>query len=398
MKSVFKLLKVLTVLSIFLLVIAFILTRIRKPYSEIMVVEAGDELFSAAYFFNNIEDGAYYLTDIKDIELNHVCENDIKIKLNGLVYNVKLKVKDTIPPKITGATDVTGYVGEGVLPEDFIEGVVDNTEVYYEYASPPDFYTEGDTLVTINVIDEGGNVANVTRHLTIVRDDEPPKIIGACDRSVRINERIIYRDEVYVTDNRPGATLEVDNSNVDVTREGDYTVTYKATDVSGNVTTTSVCFSVIDMPFENVSEEILEAKFKEVYDSIIDDAMTDREKVFAIYQYDCGIKYVPTSDKTDYRQNAYRGMVTGEGDCYTNYSIARVLFEMAGFENLCVVLKDKSHTYNLVDFGEGFLIFDACRIKGFDIETFLPSYKELLTDPRYNNLGIENIDTSLYPV
>ena len=65
-----------------------------------------------------------------------------------------------------------------------------------------------------------------------------------------------------------------------------------------------------------------------VIGEIITDDMSVPEQAYAIFDY-CysNIIYTGTSDKTDWKSEAYRGLTEGVGDCFTFYSASYALLQ-----------------------------------------------------------------------
>ena len=91
---------------------------------------------------------------------------------------------------------------------------------------------------------------------------------------------------------------------------------------------------------------------------------TPRERMESIYRY-CHdeIRYVSTSDKSDWLAAAGSGLVGHKGDCYVYAMAAKVLLTRAGIANrdIAKIPTETLHYWNLVDIGEGWHHFDATR-------------------------------------
>ena len=112
-----------------------------------------------------------------------------------------------------------------------------------------------------------------------------------------------------------------------------------------------------------VSEEDAEAAAQKVLKQILTDDMSLAQQIEAIYNYVFrNIHYVATSNKTDWRSEAVRGLTTGKGDCFTYYAAARLLLEHTDAQILSVERKGGSthHYWLLVNIGTGWYHYDAC--------------------------------------
>ncbi len=83
--------------------------------------------------------------------------------------------------------------------------------------------------------DEAGNIATSTVAITHI-DKEAPVITRAGDARVRVRSGEVYVDAgASATDNMDGTVAVVVSGNVDTATDGEYTITYSATDAAGNV-------------------------------------------------------------------------------------------------------------------------------------------------------------------
>ena len=106
-------------------------------------------------------------------------------------------------------------------------------------------------------------------------------------------------------------------------------------------------------------------KADEIISQIITDGMSDKDKTWAIYEYIRDhVNYVSSSEKDDYMKAARQGLVNGSGDCYVFRSVAKLLLDEAGIENMDIERipsGDDMHYWNLVDIhdGHGWYHFDT---------------------------------------
>ena len=105
--------------------------------------------------------------------------------------------------------------------------------------------------------------------------------------------------------------ITVDRSAVDTKKAGTYEVTYVAKDDAGNSTSQTTTITLSEV---KVTEESLHKVAQEVIAEITNENMTFEEKLLAIYKYtNSHLTYWNSSDKNDWRAEAYRGITTGFG-------------------------------------------------------------------------------------
>ena len=91
--------------------------------------------------------------------------------------------------------------------------------------------------------------------------------------------------------------------------------------------------------------------------------MTMEEKAWEIYKYvNTHVRYWDSSDKKDWRAEAYRGITEGWGDCFTYFSVSQILLTKIGAEILPVerVGGVSRHYWHIINLGGGWYHFDAC--------------------------------------
>ncbi|MBQ8833480.1 MAG: transglutaminase domain-containing protein [Oscillospiraceae bacterium] len=238
---------------------------------------------------------------------------------------------------------------------------------------------------------------------TLSADTEAPKILGVKDLTVPLGGTVSYREGITLTDNEDSdPVLSVDSSRVDLTREGTYTVTYTATDVSGNTATASAAVTVTAP--ESTEADTISLAAQEVLDAILTDGMTVREQCRAIYDWAReNITYGGHSDRTDWRQTGYDMLINRKGDCYGYFAATKLLFEELGIDNIDVQkvkrsADDSEHYWSLVspDGGTTWYHFDATPRVGQTEDLCLVTDTFLASFDTYHD-DCHNRDKSLYP-
>ncbi|HXJ56015.1 MAG TPA: immunoglobulin-like domain-containing protein, partial [Verrucomicrobiae bacterium] len=159
-------------------------------------------------------------------------------------------VVDTTKPVITlnGAADVTlechtSYTDAGATASDSCAGSLTATAV-----STVDINTVGDYTVTFNVTDPSGNAADTVVRAVHVRDTIKPVISRNGSAVVTVECHTSYTDAgATASDTCAGAVPVTTSGSVNVNLPGSYTITYNATDPSGNhADTISRTVNVVD--------------------------------------------------------------------------------------------------------------------------------------------------------
>ena len=307
--------------------------------------------------------------------------------------NVGVVIKDTVAPTAEGidCQCSTGYYCE---PIKFVTNVADMSKVTAKFVNEPDWSVEGEQNVQIVLTDRAGNETTVEAKAIIAPDTTAPVIYAARDRYCYVGEAVSYFKEVFAEDNAdPEPEIEVDKSKVDAKTAGTYDVTYTATDHEGNTSSVTVKYTFVE---KKIDDAKLDEAVDKVLKEIITDDMSVPEQAYAIFDY-CysNIIYTGTSDKTDWKSEAYRGLTEGVGDCFTFYSASYALLQKIDCQVLSVErLNGKTqHFWCLVNLGTGWYHFDACNVGPEHLRCFMKTSEELV---KYS-VQYWRFDTSLYP-
>lgn len=290
------------------------------------VIEAGSDLPSPYRLVG--ADGAAYVAGFDETCVNRPGTYTIPMTdAEGRKYNLKLTVRDRKAPVVTPKHV---YYAKGVsTPDalDFIGSIVEADEytAYFE-CDLHDLTQIGDYDIVFRVEDASGNkTGELHSILTVIEDTTPPVFKTVPELSAYVGEAIAYRKGLVVTDNCGGAVdIQVDASAVDPNTPGDYTVSFTATDESGNVSWAS---TVIHIYENQITEEELNAKIDGVIAQIITPDMNKEAQLRAVYRYVYDhIAYTSDSDKSDWIRAAHDALfMTGSGDCF-NYFAAAIAF------------------------------------------------------------------------
>ncbi len=251
-------------------------------------------------------------------------------------------------------------------------------------------------------------------------DTEPPVITGAQALTVEAGQPVSYRSGITVTDNVDASvSLQVDASQVDLTRPGQYPVVYSAIDAQGNQATVTITVTVTvpEPPPEETAPPVpsqtgaepqigTEARAYELADGIlagiVSSGMTQTQKAEAIFRYvNSHITYVGSSDKSNWAAEACNGFTWGRGDCFTYFACSKALLTRAGIPNVDLQRTggQSRHYWQLVNVGSGYLHFDACpHPTGHPLRCFLlteadvRAYSASITNPYYRNYYVYDYD------
>ncbi len=310
----------------------------------------------------------------------------ITVKLVNDVTAPKIEVSEVTAGQ-SSASRVYTALGHSVDMNKYVK-VSDDLDPNVKLISSGtvDFNKAGEYKLTYSATDASGNSSSLTVTVVVEQDIEAP-VIKADDFEIFLGESVSYRKHVTVTDKHdPAPVLTIDSSAVNINVEGEYTVNYTATDASGNKASASATVKVSLVPSKS---SLVECYAKEVLEEILTPSMSDMEKAFAIYWWSHDhIKYIGTSDKSDWIIGAYDGFTTRQGDCFTFYSVSRALYTYAGIDNLPVQKVKKkptasNHYWNLICIDGSWYFADSNHFK-FSNELFMLTQAEMdIWDKRY---------------
>ena len=169
-----------------------------------------------------------------------------------------------------------------------------------------------------------------------------------------------------------------------------------ATDAAGNTATKTVTFTV-----RAVNMDSINAIADGVLAQILRDGMTERERLWAIYDWSVkNLRYVAYPDKSDPVAAAYYGFRNGRGDCFVYYAVTRFLLTRAGIENLEIHRDnpEKPHFWNLVKFEGNWYHLDTCpHYAAHPLTCFLLTDAEVKAYSENHVAEYYSFDASLYP-
>lgn len=187
-------------------------------------------------------------------------------------YDIKVKVKDTVAPKITVSDNIVVQTNNPLHMSDIITNVTelsgnidasfkdkpksestestektDSTESTENNATgviavggcnlkhnDEITYTKsGDYDNTITVTDDAGNSTDIDIKISVI---DAPVINGISDKTVTVGDTVDYLSGVSASDGKGTditGSIEVDSSKVDINTPGTYQITYKVTDSYG---------------------------------------------------------------------------------------------------------------------------------------------------------------------
>lgn len=248
--------------------------------ADTLTVEAGESFSADDFKLRDVEMGASFVTDMACLDLTAPGDYPVVIEYYGRNYDSILRVVDTVTP-VVSTKSVTLFATQTPQAEAFVDTVEDHTGVKVAFAEEPDMTVEGEQIVQLQVTDQGGNTTLTTAKLNLIFDRQAPVITGVADMRVFIGFPVDVTAGVTVSDDLdPAPILTVDDSAVDQTKEGEYTLSYTAVDVCGNTTVETATMTVIR---DTTGPQILGVNTMSLYQG---STMSYRSGVLLVDDYD----------------------------------------------------------------------------------------------------------------
>lgn len=276
---------------------------------------------------------------------------------NGEGQLILVTLVDTVAP-VLSLKEGTFYTKHVSGPETLV-AASDVDEVTLEYVIAPDWNSDQEQSFRVKAADASGNEAVADFTVTLLKDDTAPKLYGVVDRICYVDEPVLYLKEAYAEDDVDGQVELAIDSQVISSQPGAYAVTYTAADLSGNVTTKSCTFTLVNA---TASQDQLDELVEKAVKKIIKPNMVKAEQLKAVYDYvQKLIDYTGDSDKTDWRKEAVKGLTKKRGDCFTFYAVTRAILDKLNIPYMSVSRQGGAtrHYWLIVNIGTGWYHYDT---------------------------------------
>lgn len=242
-----------------------------------ITIELGNEDAIKISDFMDLDKNELKSAKLNTKDVNFFKEGNYKatISYKDKDYDIKVKVKDTVAPKITVSDNITVQTNTPLHMSDIITNITelsgnidasfkdkpksestDNTESVsatentestesgsasviavggcnLKHNDEITYTKSGDYDNTITVTDDAGNSTDIDIKISVI---DAPSINGISDKTVTVGDTIDYLSGVTAVDGKGTditGNIEVDSSKVDINTPGTYQITYKVTDSYG---------------------------------------------------------------------------------------------------------------------------------------------------------------------
>ena len=378
---------------------------------EEVVIEAGSQI-EIADFFSECPEDAVFVTDISGIDTNEPAVYQLKVSYDKVFEkDVILRIEDHTAP--TGAAVPQSVYSNWKMPDakSCVKDLYDLSGIAAtEYQDgTPKFTKTGEFDVPVKVTDTYGNSTVIMVPFSVIHDNKAPVIKGVHDFEVGDDPHDLdFFSGITVTDNYDDKpVLKVDDSRVNYSKSGIYTIIYSAIDKAGNIGTSKVKITVTipgDDEENPVEEEDLDALYY-YYTNHADESYglaenilsglwgsNDVETARAIFEWvHSNISYVTINYYQSYEAAAFRGFSSRTGDCYVYCCCCKMLLDQAGIPNMTVTrypVIGNGHYWNLVKLNGEWYHCDATRFM-YHPEIFFMCTDDEIDDSRHQYDGYQ---------
>lgn len=281
-------------------VAVYFLTRPAIVFNDDVQIEINSE-YDAVSFIEKVRghDISEVKADTGKIDVTKLGNYTITYSLGDETYELEVEVVDTKAPDFDVKKDMVTDASGQLKASELVENIKDETKTKAYFKEDYDLKETGQHDITVVVEDEGGNKTEKKTKVKIVDDHEAPTLTGVQDLVVLQNKEIDYLKNVKAQDNYdPDPKIKVDDSQVQLSKLGDYKMTYTVSDRSGNKTKYEQTVSVVDkLPIKDKGQ----SEEKIVYLTFDDGPSANTLKILDILdQYDAKATFFVTGTNQKY--------------------------------------------------------------------------------------------------
>lgn len=297
--SKFKLVLILFILIITLIILSIHPTNQVILYNYHPIIEISNK-FNPKANIQKVIGGSIddVNVDTSKINFSKPGKYPITYSFNNIKTTITIELKDTLKPDLE-IQELTIDLGMKVEACDLIKTSYDSKRTKVKFKQNYQFDKVGDQNVEITIC-RGNNCITKQSIIHIMpKDTTPPEIIGIRNLSVLKDSDIDLLSSVSVKDNQDNnPILTIDSSNLDISKVGDYQITYHAKDRSLNTTKETCIVSVVE---NKVIGTFSPSEEKVVYLTFDDGPSENTAKVLEILDvYDVKATFFVTGTNEEY--------------------------------------------------------------------------------------------------
>ncbi len=181
--------------------------------------------------------------NINEIEVEHDIDNKklgsylVLYKYQKKTFKLMVYIDDTSPPQFEIRNSKL-LLNKTLDPTSLVYNIVDDSETHV-YFKEDYLFNETKTYKVVVVVEDAyGNTTEKNSYVLVEeKDEEAPSLTGLDPITILAGDEIdLKKGVVALDDHDPNPKLSIDDSNLNITKEGEYEVMYTAEDESGNKT------------------------------------------------------------------------------------------------------------------------------------------------------------------
>ena len=259
----------------------YLLTRPAIAFNDDVQIEINGQ-YDALSFIEKVRghDISEVKADTAKVDVSKLGTYTITYALGDESYELEVEVVDTKAPDFDVKKDVVADASGKLKASELVENIKDETKTKVYFKEDYDLKKTGNQKVTVVVEDEGENKTEKQVKVKIVDDKEAPSLTGIQDLVVLQNKDVDYLKNVKAADDYdPSPEIKVDDSQVKLSKLGNYQVTYTVSDRSGNKKKYEQTVSVVDkLPIKDKAQ----SEEKIVYLTFDDGPSANTQKILDI--------------------------------------------------------------------------------------------------------------------
>lgn len=295
--------KAVILLALFLVMAGIVIYLLMRPaivFTDQTDIEINSN-FDGASFIEKVRghEKSEVKIDASKVDTKKLGDYTIVYTLDDKKYELEVSVVDTKAPTFDIKKDVKTDASGKIKASELVENIKDETKTKVYFKEDYNLTKAGKKEVTVIVEDEGENQTAKKTTIEIVKDTTAPTLTGQQDLVVLQNKDVDYMKNIKASDDfDPKPSVKVDDSQVKLSKLGDYQITYTVTDRSGNKNKYEQTVSVVDkLPVKDKGQ----SSEKIVYLTFDDGPSANTQKILDILdQYNAKATFFVTGTNQKY--------------------------------------------------------------------------------------------------
>ena len=370
-KIVLGVVSFISLVSIFLMILLFNVTPVRL-YRQTFTVQVNDELPTNPGYYVKANDSILDKCElhIEEVDTSIIAVYPAYVTYKNQRFDFQVMIEDTQKPiiELKGSSAIIScFSGQVFVAADLVTVLDDSaTTVYFEDSAGTlqgeriTLKKQGNYEYFIVAKDSSGNVSSRKRiRFEVETDTQKPKFSGVDSLTIKVGDDLDLLDGVKAYDDADGdltSMIIVSPKELSTAKQGQFTVTYTVTDLSGNTAVETRLVTITDGgtsgqtdvgngPFLTQNQvtrrdDIVQSLLKNELDDF-----NDRRFVQNLNRYLMS-NYIRSSSSSD--NTSYDAIVLQKGNRMALVRAVKVILDARGIENIIVEGDKDGMAWNMV--------------------------------------------------